>query len=164
MPELKEALDKVKAEEQAENAPEEKTKENEEEKTPEKVESKEEEPQVDYKAELEKAKGIIEHKEKIIKQEKEKNKEEEEDFEEKEREVAEQVREMIAQEQEDFRRSLVSDTMEDMIDSVSSSEDEAKLIKYHIEHSVKLAGTSRKQIAQTVKAAKILQKHQLFHG
>ena len=65
-------------EEKTETTPEDKTEENKETKTPEKTEEVKEPPkeaEIDYKAELEKAKSIISHKEDVIKTEKAKNKE-----------------------------------------------------------------------------------------
>lgn len=134
----------------AENQTAEETKENKEEKAPEKV---------DYKAELEKAKSIIDHKENIIKSEKSKNEELKAKLTEagfSPEEIQAHIKDTIASEVDGFRKSIVTDAIEDEIDNVSTSPDEAELIRFHLNNSVRLNGTGRKEIRNAVEAAKLL--------
>lgn len=140
---------------EAENKEVETTTENKEEKAPEKVEDKN--PEMDYKAELEKAKAILAHKEDIIKKEKQKNRE----LEEKEPEIDfeqldERIKSAVESQVDGFKKSFVSDAISDEIDRLSSSPEEAELIRFHLEHSVKLSGTTKREVRETVEAAKLI--------
>ena len=126
-------------EEKTETTPEEKTKENEETKTPEKTEEEKKPEPTEaegFKAELEKAKTIIGHKESVIKTEKDKNKELEEKLEEtgfSTEEIQEQVQEAIASEVDGLKKGFVVDAIDDEIERVSTSLEETELIKFHFD-------------------------------
>ena len=148
--------------EKTETTPAEKTKENEEIKTPEKTEkiekTKPTEAEV-FKAELEKAKAIIGHKEEVIKTEKDKNKELETKLDEAgidPEEIQTQVKEAIESEVDGLKKGFVTDAIDDEIERVSTSPEETELIKFHMTNSVKLSGTTRKEIRNAVEASKLL--------
>lgn len=145
--------------EKTETTPKETTKENEEKKTPEKTEKVEPTEAELFEAELEKQKGIIGHKEEVIKTEKSKNEELEKKLEETgfdAEEIQAQVREAIDSEVDGLKKGFVTDAIDDEIDMVSSSPEETELIKFHFQNSVKLSGTTRKEIRRAVKTSKML--------
>ena len=145
--------------EKTETTPAETTKENEETKTLEKTEKPEPTEAEGFKAELEKAQGIIGHKEDVIKTEKSKNEELEKKLEETgfdQEEIQAQVQEAIASQVDSLQKGFVTDAIDDEIDMVTGSPEETELIKFHFKNSVKLSGTTRKEIRRAVRTAKML--------
>ncbi len=152
--------------EKTETTPADTTKVNEEEKAPEKVVpevSKEDTLKAQHKAELEeleqKHKAITGHKEDVIKAEKDKNKELKEELEGNmidEEEINEKVKEAIDGQVDSLKKGFVSDAIEDEIDRISLSREETDLIKFHLKNSIKLSGTTRKEIRTAVEASKLL--------
>lgn len=136
------------------------TKENEEKDTLETTNESTDE--VDYKAELEKAQNllkqkdsIISHKEDVIKAEKEKNKTQVDDDDE---DVSDKFAELTKKQQEEletFKYSVLEDKIDEEISKYAGSEDEAKLIEFHLKNSVKF-GYNAKEVKGAVKSAWLL--------
>ena len=134
---------------------------NEETSTPETTEETSTE-EVDYKAELEiaqntidKQKGIINHKEEVIKTEKAKNSDEIDDIAELEDETDRfaEFEKKQSQEMEDFKFNQTQDKIEDEINRLAKSEDEAELVRFHMRNSVKMVDYSLKSIQSAAKSA-----------
>jgi len=135
---------------------------NEETSTPETTEETSTE-EVDYKAELEiaqntidKQKGIINHKEEVIKTEKAKNSDEEiDDIAELEDETNRfaEFEKKQSQDMEDFKFNQTQDKIEDEINKLANSEDEAELVRFHMKNSVKMVDYSLKSIQSAAKSA-----------
>jgi len=138
---------------------------NEETSTPETTEETSTETkaeEVDYKAELEIAqntiktqKGIINHKEEVIKTEKAKNSDEIDDIAELEDETDRfaEFEKKQSQEMEDFKFNQTQDKIEDEINRLAKSEDEAELVRFHMRNSVKMVDYSLKSIQSAAKSA-----------
>lgn len=147
-------------EEKTENTPEEQTEEKQAETTPEEnnqEEVDESQPDIDYKAELDKAKSIIAHKERVIKNYQSK-KEDDDGEEDNNQFITSRLEEMEKKNQEElerFKLSVVEDTIDDEISSRTSNQDEAELIRYHLENSVKFDYT-KKSVKEAVRRAWML--------
>lgn len=149
---------------QSENADAEETQENEEIETPEKTneseveetaETEKTEDEVDYKAELAKAKSIIAHKEEVIKEEKAKRRElENQTNGEADEEVTalEEFKKKQEAELNTFKYSVLEDKLEEEIYNLAKSDDEAELIKFHLKNTIKF-GYTIKEIKEAVKTA-----------
>lgn len=114
--------------------------------------------EVDFKAELleaektiSKQEGIINHKEDVIIAEKEKNKATE-TVEQEDDKFAEFKKEQ-SEEMDKFKLSQTKDKIDGEINRLAKSEDEAKLIRFHLENSVKMGDYSLESVQVGVKRA-----------
>lgn len=110
---------------------------------------------VDYKAELEKAQSIIRHKEDVIKQEKEKRLNMESSTEESDDDYEDPIIKMkkeLQDEVEKLRYQNAENRVEDEINRLANSQEEADLIRFHVKNSVRL-GSSVSEVKEGVKLA-----------
>lgn len=116
---------------------------------------------IDWEAELQRKQEIIDKKNRAIETEKRKRKEAEEALKggkvdvEEDDDIDERINSAVQNQIDGFKKSFVQDTIEDEINRVSSSEGEAKLIKFYLDNSIKLSGTSKTEIRDAVKLAKL---------
>ena len=120
--------------------------------------------EIDYKAELEKAKAILEKKEKQLGQAehkivelKKQKKEEFDEFDEFDEEEVEykspDVKEVIREELISFKREMSSERIDETISELTDNPDEVALIKHHYENSIKPTGFDKESIAIDIKKA-----------
>ena len=137
--------------------------------TQEDVQEEEQEPEqdsqeIDYKAELEKAKAILEKKEKQLGQAehkivelKKQKKEEFDEFDEFDEEEVEDksldVKEVIREELVAFKREMSSERIDETISKLTDNPDEIALIKHHYENSIKPTGFDKESIAIDIQNA-----------
>ena len=136
--------------------------------TQEDVQEEEQEPEqdsqeIDYKAELEKAKAILEKKEKqlgqaehkIVELKKQKKEEFDEfdEFDEEEKDNRPDVKEVIREELVAFKREMSSERIDETILKLTDNPDEIALIKHHYENSIKPTGFDKESIAIDIQNA-----------
>lgn len=119
--------------------------------------------EIDYKAELEKAKAILEKKEKqlgqaehkIVELKKQKKEEFDEfdEFDEEEKDNRPDVKEVIREELVAFKREMSSERIDETILKLTDNPDEIALIKHHYENSIKPTGFDKESIAIDIKKA-----------
>lgn len=119
---------------------------------------------VDYKEELKAQKALVDHKEKVILEQKraiealKRKKSDDEEPSSIDLDIEEKVAEIKRQndnELERIKQSMVEDVIDDEVNRVSSSLEEAELIRFHLEHSVKIGDYSRYGIRDAVETAKL---------
>lgn len=69
-------------------------------------------------------------------------------------EIAE-IRKKAQEEIDEIKQTMMGDVIDSQIKNMSSSDSEAKLIKFHFENSVKLKGYDRESINDAIKTAKL---------
>lgn len=121
---------------------------------------------IDYKAELEKEREALKIKEKQLSQaefkiqelkSKKKNEEGDDKHESFDpEEIRRLAREEALKEVEKIQGGFVKDTFEDILKATSESPEQAELIKFHYENSIKQSGYSRSAIAEDLAKAKVL--------
>lgn len=122
--------------------------------------------EIDYKAELEKAKAILEKKEKqlgqaehkIVELKKQKKEEVDEfdefdEFDEEEKDNRPDVKEVIREELIAFKREMSSERIDETISKLTDNPDEIALIKHHYENSIKPTGFDKESIAIDIQNA-----------
>jgi hypothetical protein len=119
--------------------------------------------EIDYKAELEKAKAILEKKEKqlgqaehkIVELKKQKKEEFDEfdEFDEEEKDNRPDVKEVIREELNVFKREMSSERIDETISKLTDNPDEIALIKHHYENSIKPTGFDKESIAIDIQNA-----------
>lgn len=119
--------------------------------------------EIDYKAELEKAKAILEKKEKqlgqaehkIVELKKQKKEEFDEfdEFDEEEKDNRPDVKEVIREELVAFKREMSSERIDETILKLTDNPDEIALIKHHYENSIKPTGFDKESIAIDIQNA-----------
>lgn len=119
--------------------------------------------EIDYKAELEKAKAILEKKEKqlgqaehkIVELKKQKKEEFDEfdEFDEEEKDNRPDVKEVIREELVAFKREMSSERIDETISKLTDNPDEIALIKHHYENSIKPTGFDKESIAIDIQNA-----------
>ncbi len=122
--------------------------------------------EIDYKAELEKAKAILEKKEKqlgqaehkIVELKKQKKEEFDEfdefdEFGEEEVEESLDVKEVLREELTKFKREMSSERIDETISKLTDNPDEIALIKHHYENSIKPTGFDKESIAIDIQNA-----------
>ena len=120
--------------------------------------------EIDYKAELEKAKAILEKKDKQLGQAehkivelKKQKKEEFDEFDEFDEEEVEDksldVKEVLREELTKFKREMSSERIDETISKLTENPDEIALIKHHYENSIKPTGFDKESIAIDIQNA-----------
>jgi len=136
-------------------APEEKPKESPEDSDKEEGDEK----HIDFKAELEREKRRRQQAEYVIEQEKRRRKELERERPELDEEsIRNIIQEEMRREMSSLKRDLDRSRVEQMIESIASSEDEANLIKYHYENTINPTGN----IKEDVENARVLANKKRF--
>jgi len=123
---------------------------------------------IDYQAQLKKERERLEQAEHNIVQEKKKRKELEEKLDDDEANSDSSgetsvddldestIRSMIQEEVNEVRQEAASSTVDDVLSSVSSSEDERELIRHHYENTINQSGYSREDVQRDIRRAKLL--------
>jgi len=137
------------------------------------VASQEEDNQeIDYKAELERAKQEAEKRNKRLEQAeykivelKKKNKKEEDELEFDEfgepiEKPKEDIRDIIKEELTSFKRDISSTTIDEEISKITSNSDEIALIKHHYENSINQSGFDKQSIQNDIQKAYTLANSQ----
>ncbi len=131
-----------------------------------------EESEIDYKAELERIKALVEVKDnrlnkaehKIVELKKEMGQSEEDIIESDDDPYG--VQDIVKREVERITSSLKQDMIGDVIDEelnrLSDSQDERELIKYHYNNTIKSSGVSRKAIQEDLRSAYLLANQSKF--
>ena len=99
--------------------------------------------------------GLLNAKEKLKKQKEnvDENINIDEDLEER---LAKRIEETVLQAQSKWQLDRIQDDVTNTINAYSNNDDEAELIKYHYENTIKQSGTSKQAIDEDVKIAKLL--------
>lgn len=129
------------------------------------------ESEIDYKAELERIKALVEVKDnrlnkaehKIVELKKELGESDEDDTSDDD---PYGVQDIVKREVERITSSLKQDMVGDVIDEelnrLSDSQDERELIKYHYNNTIKSTGVSRKSIQEDLRSAYLLANQKKF--
>jgi hypothetical protein len=130
-----------------------------------------EESEIDYKAELERVKALLEVKDnRLIKAEHkivELKKESEESIEENSDDsdpygVQDIVKREVERITSSLRQDMIGDVIEEELNNLSNSNDEKELIKYHYNNTIKPSGVNRNSIKEDLKSAYLLANQKRF--
>ena len=136
------------------------------------VASQEVNQEIDYKAELERAKQEAEKRNKRLEQAeykivelKKKNKKEEDELEFDEfgepiEKPKEDIRDIIKQELNSFKRDISSTTIDEEISKITNNSDEIALIRHHYENSINQSGFDKQSIQNDIQKAYALANSQ----
>ena len=126
--------------------------------------SEESKPEIDYVAELDKAKAKLEKAgntiEKIKKENKELKTDDDDEYIDYQEEIDKQVAAKVAEKMDSVRTDLASDTIESTLENLSANPDERALIKHHYNNSLKSTGFSHQAIMQDLQNARLLANRQ----
>jgi hypothetical protein len=126
---------------------------NTEPQVPEQTPAQNEPPEIDYKAEFEKAQEKLKKAEYTLYR---KNKEEKQKEEAPAIDVENEVNAAVEKRMSQIASDFTADTIESALSSVAGSEDERKLIKFHYDNSIQRTGFSKVQIIEDMEKAKLL--------
>lgn len=119
--------------------------------------------EIDYAAELEKAKEQLKKAEYTIVKLKDKKEEKPEDDDEPPappvvdiEKIKEEAKNEAKAEIDKFKLDIVTDTVEDVISKATTNPKEAELIRHHYQHSIVRSGYSRADIAKDIARAKLI--------
>jgi len=130
-----------------------------------------EESEIDYKAELERVKALLEVKDnrlikaehKIVELKKESEESEEEPSDDNDPYgVQDIVKREVERITNSLKQELVGDVIDEELNRLSDSPDEKELIKYHYNNTIKSSGTNRKAIQEDLRSAYLLANQKKF--
>jgi len=128
----------------------------------------EEEPEIDYKAELEKAQKQIKQAEHTIVETKKENKElkkkDEDDWLDEDdnidSKIEEKANQIVESKLNKFTSSLLEDVVEEAVEKLSDNPDEQELIKFYYNNKLVKSGHSKKAILDDIATAKAMANRQ----
>lgn len=120
--------------------------------------------QIDYKAELEKAleekenykTGMLNAKDKLKKYKKGEDDDDSDEDEDEDEKINEKVNRIVEERLEGLKKDVNSATVETILESISASEDEKNLIRFHYENSIRQSGMSANDIKKDLENAKLM--------